>query len=204
MAEHTRTGKTLPVLGAQVRSLVGETTSECCTRGQKLTRWSHHPATLSFLFHKCSLRSLLNLTCCWSGEMGSKAILLPRGETRPRGMETDSSRAWQADPRWQGGSRAGEAREGLWAGDAQGMPRKGKVLQISWERHLVELKEHSREARPALSTLAAVAYTRPHSAGPTVSGPTPTSKESKLNSSKESKQLRSGAGSKLPAPSQSR
>ena len=138
MAEHTRTRKTLPVLGARVRSLVGETTSECCTRGQKLTRWSHHPATLSFLFHKCSLRSLLNLTCCWSGEMGSKAIPLPRRETRPRGMKMDSSRAWQADPRGQGGSRAGEAREGLWAGYAQGMPRKGKVTPASERQSLFQ------------------------------------------------------------------
>lgn len=139
----------------------GETTSECCNRGQKIMRWSHHPATLSFLFRKCSLRSLLNLTCCWSGEMGSKAIPLPRGETRRRGMKMDRSHAWQADPRGPGGPRAGEAREGLWAGCAQGMPRKGKVLWISWGRHLVELEEHLREARPALPTLAPAAYTQP-------------------------------------------
>lgn len=154
----------------------GETTSECCARGQKIMRWSHHPATLSLLFHKCSLRSLLNLTCCWSGEMGSKAIPLPRGETRWRGMKIDSSHAWQADPRGPGGPRAGEAREGLWAGCAQGMPRKGKVLRISWGRLLEELKEHLREARPAPPTLAPAAYTQPHSTGPTVSGPAPASK----------------------------
>ena len=111
---------------------------------------SHHPATLSFLFHKCSLRSLLNLTCCWSGEMGSKAVPPPRGETRRRGMKMDGSHAWQAGPRGPGGPRAGEAREGRGAGCAQGVPRKGKVLRISWGRRLVGLKEHLREARPAL------------------------------------------------------
>lgn len=45
---------------------------------------------------------------------------------------------------------------------------RGKVLRISWGRYLVELKEHLEEARPALSTLAAAAYPRPHAAGPTV------------------------------------
>lgn len=58
----------------------------------------------------------------------TRLVPWPRGETRPSRRKMDSSCALRAAPRGQGGSRAGKARESLWAGCTQGMPWRGGML----------------------------------------------------------------------------
>lgn len=104
-----------------------------------------------------------NLLCLW-GEIyglpsgrGSKANAPPRGESRGSGNGLSPYRM----PPGQGGSRAGKAREVLWAGCAQNIPWKRELLRISCGRHLAEQKEHLREVKPALSMFVLAACTQP-------------------------------------------